>query len=133
MSLVNRPIVEAGVYAGIPARLSTRVIHWMSARPSRRDGGRKPDQRRARPALSLRGMAIANAGAWLALAVGGIATTAILYRVFGPATYGVWATVAALRAFALLLDGGIMFGASGAAARFRSDPDGHALTFAVRC
>jgi O-antigen/teichoic acid export membrane protein len=72
---------------------------------------------------SLRGMAIANAGAWLALAVGGIATTAILYRVLGPATYGVWATVAALRAFALFLDGGLMFGASGAAARFRSDPD----------
>ncbi len=71
---------------------------------------------------SLRGMAIANAGAWLALAVGGIATTAILYRVLGPATYGVWATVAALRAFALFLDGGIMFGASGAAARFRIRP-----------
>ncbi len=72
---------------------------------------------------SLRGMAIANAGAWLALAIGGIATTAVLYRVLGPTTYGVWATVAALRAFALFLDGGLMFGAAGAAARHRSDPD----------
>jgi O-antigen/teichoic acid export membrane protein len=57
----------------------------------------------------------------LALALGGILATAVLYRVLGPVTYGVWATVAAFRAFALFLEGGLVFGAAGATARYPSD------------
>lgn len=65
--------------------------------------------------------AVANGAAWFAVAVGGIVTTAILYRELGPATFGVWATVVALRAFALFLDSGLMFSAAGASARLDGD------------
>ena len=80
----------------------------------------------------LRGMAIANAGAWLALAVGGIATTASCIGSWArqrTVSGRPWPPCAPLPSSSTVA----MFGAAGAAARFRSDPDGHALTFAVRC
>lgn len=64
-----------------------------------------------------------NAVAWVALAVSAFISTAILVPLVGPEAYGIWATVVALKGFAVLLDGGLAFSASTNAARLAADPD----------
>ncbi len=49
-------------------------------------------------------MATFNVVSWTALAILGFSTTAIVYRTVGPASYGIWATIAALRLFTSVFD-----------------------------
>jgi O-antigen/teichoic acid export membrane protein len=67
-------------------------------------------------------IAVSNAIAWFSLALAGVLMTAIVYRSLGAVDFGIWAIVMALRSFGLFLEGGLMFGAAGTAARFRTDP-----------
>lgn len=58
-----------------------------------------------------------NAVSWAVLAVSGFVTTAVLYRVVGPAGFGVWATVTALKTYMTFLDGGLAFGVTRSSAQ----------------
>lgn len=58
-----------------------------------------------------------NAAGWLVLAAYGVAITALIFRGVGPAAYGVWATVAALRGVLVFVDAGITLGATREIAR----------------
>lgn len=84
-------------------------------------------------------MATWNAISWSALALLGFLGTSIVYRTIGPASYGVWATIASLRVFTMVLDGGLTLsiardaalastGAAGLRARFGASA---ALTLSI--
>jgi len=72
-------------------------------------------------------LAFWNGISWAATALYGFATIAILFRHLGPATYGIWATIAALKAFTTFLDSGLAFGVARDAARLATDPTGARL------
>lgn len=62
-------------------------------------------------------MAVWNAVGWLAVALSGFVTTAVVYRHVGVSEFGIWATIVALKAFIAFLDGGLAFGVARDAAR----------------
>ena len=64
-----------------------------------------------------------NALAWAASALAGFLTTAYLIRSLGITEYGVWATVAAIRAFLAFLDVGLAFAVARDAARSDHDEE----------
>lgn len=64
-----------------------------------------------------------SAVSWAALAASGFVTTAVLYRIVGPAGFGVWATVMALKAFMTFLDGGLAFSVTRSVAQHPAEAD----------
>jgi O-antigen/teichoic acid export membrane protein len=62
-----------------------------------------------------------NAASWIALGILAFASSAIIFRRIGQESYGIWATVAAFRAFVMFLDGGLALGVSRDAARVHLD------------
>ena len=84
-----------------------------------------------RTAPSLTRLAAWNGTSWVALAVYTFALSAIVFRRTSPTEYGVWATIVALRAVLLLIDGGLAIGISRDAALEGVDPLYRARTTAA--
>lgn len=62
-------------------------------------------------------MAAWNAVGWFGIAIYGFAVTRLVVQHTGEASYGVWATIGAVRGFVMFLDGGLGFGVNRDAAR----------------
>jgi O-antigen/teichoic acid export membrane protein len=62
-----------------------------------------------------------SAAAWICLATLSFGSSAIIFRYTGQESYGIWATIAALRSFVTLLDGGLALGVARDAARVDLD------------
>jgi O-antigen/teichoic acid export membrane protein len=77
----------------------------------------------AEPRRRLAPMAAWNAGGWLATALYGFVVTRLIIQHTGDASYGVWATIGAVRGFIMFLDGGLALCVNRDAARMTTDAE----------